>query len=80
MGKIRGGSFEILYYFKIIGFYLRKRKVSRIELLSVPAFPFESSGSTPELYRDCLKGNKKYFEFNSGKIELLRIRVTDRGV
>ena len=41
MGKIRGGSFEILYYFKTIEFYLRKRKVSRIELLSVPAFdPF----------------------------------------
>ena len=41
MGEIRGGSFEILYYFKTIEFYLRKRKVSRIELLSVPAFdPF----------------------------------------
>ena len=41
MGKIRGGSFEILYYFKTIEFYLNKRKVSRIELLSVPAFdPF----------------------------------------
>ena len=38
--------------------------------MSPPSIPFESSESTPELYRDCLKGNKKYVEFISGKIEL----------
>ena len=33
--------------------------------------------SRVKLYRYGLKGNRNYFEFNSGRFELSRVRVTE---